>query len=187
MKELAALLVVSIAAGSAAGFALSDQSFEAALDTLKGVEEPEQQSGEFKLGSAHEHALFYVVVDGEVLKFTEERYQLATRHVHLENNRSHIVHKHAENVTWGDFFETVGMTVEKDGDGYCLQVKEVDRCGSGELFLTGNYSSLLEEEIEQGDRFFLVMGENSTRELEALKQKELPRIYTPEARQGRRI
>jgi hypothetical protein len=186
VKELVALLAVSIVIGSAAGFIASSSDIKQIIED-KVPEETGETQREFVPGTAHEHALFYVAVDGEVLTFTEDRYQLAARHVHLENNKSDIVHKHAEGVRWSDFFETIDLKVNRSGEEVCLEVKNVSRCDTGEIFLDGEPENPVDSEIAQDQRFIISIGENASQKLQELKKRQVPEAYQPQATRGRQV
>ncbi|MFQ5763201.1 MAG: protein-disulfide isomerase, partial [Candidatus Bathyarchaeia archaeon] len=61
------------------------------------------------VGSTHEHASFKVYVNGELIDFSQGKYQLKSRYVHVEGNVGDILHVHATGVKLGFFFETLGM------------------------------------------------------------------------------
>jgi hypothetical protein len=192
VKQFAAVFVASLAAGSLL-YAGASADIPNPLEKLEFGEKPESgnrseepEVQEFVPGTAHEHALFYVAVDGERLEFLEKRSQLAARHVHLENGRSEIVHKHAEGVRWEDFFQTIDLEVNRTGGEVCLDVKNVSRCGEGEVWLNGKNASL-DSEIQQGDRFYIVLGDRWKEELALLRDERLPPAYTSRADRGRPV
>ena len=64
----------------------------------------------------HVHADFAMILDHELVDFTDDRYQShadAVKHpsLHLHNNDGHIIHRHAEGVTLGDFFSSLGFSI----------------------------------------------------------------------------
>lgn len=182
MRELLLILGFSLTAGSLIGLGFAQ------TDLMQEEKDSDVETeDEYVLGSAHEHALFYVSVEGEETSFLEDRYQLAAPHVHLENRKSHIVHKHAENVTWGDFLDTIGMSLDQRDGEICLEVKDIDRCGEGSVFQSNSSGLELDRLIRQGDKFIVALGENSSAELEELRDRELPEDYTPGATPGRRV
>lgn len=133
--------------------------------------------GEFVYGSTHEHALFYIVVNGSALDLTADRFQLNSRYVHLENNRSRIVHKHAEEVTWSYFLETVNVSIRNVSAGrYCVTVAGSRYCGRGEVTLNGAVFRP-GKEIQQGDNLVIALGRNASRTAENYLEEELPGPY----------
>ncbi len=128
-------------------------------------------------GSAHEHALFYVVVNGTELDFSGEKFQLNSRYVHLENGRSHIVHKHAEGVTWKMFLETINTSIRETNESrYCINIYNQSHCGSGEIYVGGGD---LNSTIDQDEKLILVLGENASEVISEYRGRKLPRDYRP--------
>lgn len=172
-------------------FALGVIAFSAVLGLViasppdidfSGFDNPLNQQGEKPVtGETHEHALFYVVVNGSELNLTSKRFQLNSRDVHLENGRSHIVHKHRENVTWGEFLDSLKMELERE-NRTCLTIYSETVCGNGTAVLNGE-SFNSSAEIEQGDRFAIIIGNGSAEEY---MDKKLPRAYIPGIR-GRSV
>lgn len=189
-KKAVTIISIAFVVGFTASF-----SSEIQQQTLTGIQnlqqtgldnhEDQNRSG-FRVGTAHEHALFYVIKNNTELSFVEPKYQLAASYVHLESNRSHIVHKHAQGVTWNDFLHTVNASVNRTEEGVCAEIKNASYCGEGVVNLNGGNMSL-EKEIMQGDRLVIVLGEDSEVILEQYNSKQLPRAYKPEQTRGRRL
>ncbi len=132
-----------------------------------------------QLERTHEHALFYVVVNGTELDFRSPEYQYNSPYVHLENNRSHIVHKHIENVTWQQFLDTINVSIEERDTGYCLETVEMSRCGNGTVVLNDEENPDLGQVIRQGDKFLIVLQGDVSSIVNEYALKELPSQYTP--------
>ncbi len=145
------------------------------------------ESEGFVYGSTHEHALFYLVVNGTELSFLEPEYQLAAPYVHLENNNSHIVHKHALGVTWNDFFETINVSINSMESDVCVVAKGERYCGEGLIALNGERQPDLGKEIRQGSNMVIVIGNRSERTFERYRGRQLPRQYKPSETRGRRL
>lgn len=143
-------------------------------------------TGSLEYGSAHEHALFYVVVNGSELDFSDSRYQLNSRYVHLENNQSHIVHKHSEGVGWRRFLDTINVSVTANESNVCVEIPDRSYCGDGELFLNGRLDPVLDTEIQQGDTLAIVIGRNASTTAESYLDRQLPPAYKPEESRGYR-
>lgn len=60
-------------------------------------------------GTAHEHGMMGVVVDGERLDFSKDRFQLRTECFHFERGRGRIWHTHCQGVTLGWALSTLGI------------------------------------------------------------------------------
>ncbi len=68
------------------------------------------------LKSAHVHANWSVVLNGEEIWLENPKYQLRSEFVHLEDGES-TIHKHATGITMGYFLNTLGWKFSRD----CLQ------------------------------------------------------------------
>ena len=140
-------------------------------DPAAGDIQENQRSSELELGSAHEHALFYLNVNGSEKNFTQREYQLRSRYVHLENFKPHIVHKHSENVTWGMFLDTIDVNISEE----CVKFKGREECGDLSVVLNGEEAEL-SEEIRQGDNLAILLDSRNLSEM--YMKKELPEEYT---------
>ncbi|MFB6213149.1 MAG: hypothetical protein ABEJ07_01105 [Candidatus Nanohaloarchaea archaeon] len=137
----------------------------------------------FEYGSAHEHALFYVVVNGTPLDFTADRYELNSRYVHLEADQSRIVHKHAKGVTWSYFLDTINASVSR-GEELCFTRFDERYCGNGTVAFKGPED--LGSEIQQGDKLVIVIGGDVNSTVSEYLEKELPESFRPQT-PGRRV
>lgn len=136
----------------------------------------------------HEHALFFVVMNGTELSFLEQEYQVAARHVHLENNRSRIVHKHREGVTWQEFLDTLNASVEKKNNTtYCGEFKNQSYCGEAAVKLNGENVSNLEKEIQQDDKLVIILQPDHEEWLKKYENAQLPPAYSPREITGRQL
>jgi hypothetical protein len=131
----------------------------------------ENSGSQLELGSSHEHASFYLNVDGEEINFTQREYQLQSDYVHLENFKPHIVHKHSENVTWGMFLSTIDISFNTS----CVNFKDRSECGNLSVILNGDEGGI-NSEIQQGDNFAILL--NSSEKSEDYMNKQLPEGYT---------
>ncbi|WEL19355.1 hypothetical protein [Candidatus Nanohalococcus occultus] len=192
MKNLltASILIASVLGG--AGLALNDDLRASASNMFpeqnnledNHTDHSHESSGDFEFGTTHEHALFYMVVNGSELSFLDK--QLEEDYVHLENNNSNIVHKHATGVTWKDFLTSIDVTVSQ-GEKLCVNAKNISQCGNGTVWLNGERSASIEAEISQGDRMFIILGDSFNQTLSDYYSEQLPRAYSPEASRGRRL
>lgn len=67
----------------------------------------------------HTHADFLVSLNGEIYDFAKEEFMsdgINTKHdyVHLHDNNSEIIHYHQENITLGDFFTSLNMSISNE-------------------------------------------------------------------------
>lgn len=130
----------------------------------------------FTQQEVHEHALFFIEVNQTQIDLTEDRFQLQDREVHLENNRSHIVHKHAAGVTWGEFLDTVNISINTTGNQTCLDMPQNTYCGNTTVLLNGEEFNRTEE-IQQNDNLAIVIGNQTQQRAEAYMDLTLPEAY----------
>lgn len=121
----------------------------------------------------HEHADFAIFINGERLSLDEPRFLESEDNeldpeVHMHAPRPTVVHKHRENVTWGRFFDSIGMTLSDscletaDGENYCSE-------GSNSLkfFINGvKVDSLANTKLRDLDRILISYGGEETAALE---------------------
>lgn len=147
-------------------------------------------AGQQSVQQTHEHALFHVVINGSEKDFTDPRFQLNSRTVHLENNNSDIVHKHVTGVTWSGFLRTINTSYwESNSTGnFCLQIYERIDCGDGGLYLNGDKVENLDEEIFQGDSLLIILNtSNRTEVIDKYSKQQLPPEYKPSSVRGNRV
>ncbi|MFB6292151.1 MAG: hypothetical protein ABEI58_02030 [Candidatus Nanohaloarchaea archaeon] len=158
-------------------FRLPQVSFD---DIVLGQLDEEDLTGKDSVPEkVHEHALFYTVVNGTELNFTAPAYQYNSPYVHLENGRSHIVHKHVENATWNQFLATINVSVVYNSSRYCLKTINVTRCGNGTVILNDQKNPDLDQVIQQGDKLLIVIQDNVSEVIDEYALKQLPPEYTP--------
>ena len=124
----------------------------------------------------HEHAMFFMEVNKTPLNLRADRFQLQARDVHLEGNRSRIVHKHAEGVTWGRFLDTVNISINSTGNSTCIQMPRQEFCGNTTVLLNGEDFER-EKVIQQGDKLAVVQGTNPEERAEAFMELGMPTEY----------
>jgi hypothetical protein len=118
------------------------------------------------LGSTHEHAAFLVMLDGNTLDFSQQKYQVKSPYIHVENGVGVLLHKHASQVPVGEFFRSVGMQVtdncllSDDGKSYCsMDGKKLRFFVNGTELPPQFVNSYI---LVENDRFLLYHGEDST-------------------------
>ncbi|MFQ3275141.1 MAG: hypothetical protein ACI9SF_000283 [Candidatus Nanohaloarchaea archaeon] len=137
----------------------------------------------------HEHALFHVVINGSERDFTDQKFQLNSQAVHLENNKSDIVHKHRTGVQWSQFLDTINTTYWRSNStgNLCVSIYSETDCGSGAVYLNGEKTEDLNQEIFQGDSLLIVLNtENQTAVVNEYTRQQLPPEYKPPAVRGNR-
>jgi hypothetical protein len=138
----------------------------------------------------HEHALFHVVINGSEKDFTDQKFQLNARDVHLENNKSDIVHKHRTGVEWSRFLDTINTTYWRSNStgNLCLSIYSETHCGQGSVYLNGEKSVNLDTEMFQGDNLLIILNtENETAVAEEYMREQLPPEYKPRSTRGKRV
>jgi len=124
----------------------------------------------------HEHALLFIEVNGTQVDLTKDKYQLQSSEVHLENNRSNIVHKHRDGVQWKEFFQTINIDINHTEEESCLKLDQKRQCGNMTVLLNGQEYNR-EKEIDQGDKLAIVIGENNKRRAEAFMEFKIPQQF----------
>ncbi len=183
------IIIVAALIGLSAGI-FFNQGFQGIeLPEIENSEENKDSGDQIgQLGSAHDHALFHVVVNGSEKDFTDRMFQFNSRYVHLENNKSDIVHKHATGITWGMFFQTINLSTSTEDNELCLEIQGNRSCGNGSVVLNGELNASLDQEISQGDNLLIILDTKEWRDSsESYMDKQLPEDYRPQNRRGRSI
>ncbi len=116
---------LGIATAIGAGILYTYADVHAIKDYLAGEEPHTHESTE-----VHVHSDFLFIANGERVRFNDDRYQSATGHVLLEDMHFHdhddnVIHRHADGLTLGVFFESLGVTLTNDcitldtSEAYC--------------------------------------------------------------------
>ena len=131
------------------------------------------------LGSEHVHAAFAVKINGEKLDFSQEKYQVKSKYIHVENNDGNTLHRHATGVPVGEFFASLGMNVTdscftlENRTSYCS-----DKSSNLEFYINGNKTdSITNYVIKDDDRILIVYGNKNQmqtqQDLDALRLTEI--------------
>ncbi|MGH9952460.1 MAG: hypothetical protein ACRD5J_12585 [Nitrososphaeraceae archaeon] len=138
------------------------------------------------VGSTHEHAAFIININGTPIDFSQERYQVQSRLIHVENGNGFTLHRHTDKVPF-EFLRSVGMRIEdncfiitdetSDQQGQQQQqqqqAQEREYCSNGQselrVFVNGNEleppSSLGDYILEDIDRILLIYGNQAAQQL----------------------
>ena len=120
------------------------------------------------------HAGFAVFTNGLKRNFSQSMYHNQSEDVFLEASNPSLVHSEKIGVTWGDFFDTLPVTVTNT----CLTT------GTGEKFCNGQGNTLqfylngektpglLDKEITDGDRALITFGNENNAQIQ-LQLKEI--------------
>ena len=141
------------------------------------LERPDQNFG--ALGSEHVHAAFAVKINGEELDFSQEKYQVQSQYIHVENNDGNTLHRHATGVPVGEFFASLGMNVT---DSCFTLENKTSYCSDGnsnlEFYVNGNKTNSIANYIlKEDNRILIVYGNKNAMEtqqdLDALRLTEI--------------
>ena len=114
------------------------------------------------LGSAHVHAAFAVKLNGTKLDFSDNKYQVKSRFMHVENGDGNTLHRHATGVPVAEFFKSIKMNVtdscftNDNGTKYCSNGKE-----NLEFYVNGNKTkSIANYVFNDDDRILIEYGDS---------------------------
>ena len=114
------------------------------------------------LGSAHVHAAFAVKLNGTKLDFSDNKYQVKSRFMHVENGDGNTLHRHATGVPIAEFFKSIKMNVtdscftNDNGTKYCSNGKQ-----NLEFYVNGQKTkSIADYVFNDDDRILIVYGDS---------------------------
>ena len=114
------------------------------------------------LGSSHVHAAFEVKMNGTKLDFSDNKYQVKSRYMHVENRDGNTLHRHATGVPVAEFFKSIKMNVtdscftDDNGKKYCSNGKE-----NLEFYVNGQKTkSIADYVFNDDDRILVVYGDS---------------------------
>jgi dipeptidyl aminopeptidase/acylaminoacyl peptidase len=155
-----------------------------AIAVVSAVMYSTQQSGNNNnnygpVGSAHEHAAFAIKINGKQIDFSQPKYQLQSRLIHVEGGDGTTLHRHATGVPFAEFIKSVNMNIENgcftldDGKQYCNN--DVNKL---RFFINGNETeSINNYVINPNDRILVIYGNENAdqinQELAALREAEI--------------
>lgn len=144
--------------------------------------EHEHDSEEF-----HVHADFLVYIGDEKFDFTQDKYQstaksLQSDKVHLHDNKGNVIHLHAEGITLGDFFTSLGFNltnqclVTDTKEEYCT-----DNDNTLTLYVNGKVlENIANYQIIDNDQILLYYGTSTNPNLQSYLSEisDLSCMYT---------
>src|SRR5215211_1064455 len=155
-----------------------------AIAVVSAVMYSTQQSGNNNnnygpVGSAHEHAAFAIKISGKQIDFSQPKYQLQSRLIHVEGGDGTTLHRHATGVPFAEFIKSVNMNIENgcftldDGKQYCNNEDNKLR-----FFINGNETeSINNYVINPNDRILVIYGNENAdqinQELAALREAKI--------------
>jgi hypothetical protein len=128
------------------------------------------------IGSAHEHAAFLVKLDGAPIDFSQSKYQVKSRLIHVENNDGTTLHRHATEVPFIEFLKSVDMDIKNgcfvgdDGREFCDTADKKLR-----YFVNGTETDSIANYVaNENDRILVIYGDENNneikQEIDALRQ-----------------
>src|ERR687889_99915 len=154
-----------------------------AIAVISAIMYSTQQSGNNNnygpVGSAHEHAAFAIKINGKQIDFSQPKYQLQSRLIHVEGGDGTTLHMHATGVPFAEFIKSVNMNIENgcfasdDGKQYCNNAENKLR-----FFINGNETdSVNNYVINPNDRILVIYGNENAdqinQELDALQRAKI--------------
>jgi hypothetical protein len=138
--------------------------------------QPNSSNGYGPVGSAHEHAAFLVKLDGVPIDFSESKYQVKSRLIHVENNDGTTLHRHATAVPFIEFLNSVDMDIRNgcfvgdDRREYCDTADKKLR-----YFVNGTETGSISDYVpNENDRILVIYGDEDDneikQEIDALRQ-----------------
>ena len=131
------------------------------------------------LGSAHVHAAFLVKLDGKVIDFSQDKYQLRSPFIHVEKGDGTTLHRHAIGVPFGEFLKSVHMDIR---NGCFITDNGTQYCDNGNTklryFVNGiERQSIMDYILNDNDRILVVYGnENDNQikqDIDAVRQTKI--------------
>ena len=119
------------------------------------------------IGSTHQHAAFIVKLDGVPIDFSQGKYQVKSRLIHVENNDGTTLHRHATGVPFIEFLKSVDMDIRNgcfvrdDGREYCDTADK-----KLQYFVNGTQTdSIADYVVNDNDRILVIYGDENGNEL----------------------
>lgn len=126
-------------------------------------------------GSTHEHTAFKLFINGQVVDFSQPKYQVKSQYMHFENGDGDTIHKHATGIDIGFLFETLDIKFTSD----CITMDDgTSYCNDGnntlKFFVNGVRNDLYNNYVlMDGDRVLLSYGSEGQEQIdEQLKMVE---------------
>ena len=123
----------------------------------------------------HVHADFMMMIDGKRIDLTQDKYQskvgdIKHENIHLHDHQGNIIHRHAEDVTFGDFLRSIGFSFTDEcltldtGEVYCADADNELRLYVNDKVL----SPINDYIIQDNDQVLLYYGEKNSAEINSL-------------------
>jgi hypothetical protein len=131
------------------------------------------------IGSAHEHAVLWIDLNGTKVNFTQPKYMARSNYIHLESYNGTLdgttIHRHATNVPMGEFIKSVGMDISNgcfitdNGTKFCNNKNHKLK-----FFVNGNETKdIMNYVLKNNDRILIIYGNQSINKI----QNEIQDLY----------
>jgi hypothetical protein len=148
----------------------------AAISAIIFSLQPNSSNNYGPVGSAHEHAAFLVKLDGVPIDFSQSKYQVKSRLIHVENNDGTTLHRHATDIPFIEFLDSVDMDIRNgcfmgdDRREYCDTADKKLR-----YFVNGTETGSISDYVpNENDRILVIYGDENDneikQEIDALRQ-----------------
>lgn len=123
------------------------------------------------VGSAHYHADFAVYANGEKIDFSQPKYRVKARFVHVEGGNGDIVHAHATGTTFKQFLNTLGFNYNQ------TRFKTPGKTYQGEVRMFLDQGEGWKEiepkplKFKDGDRILLTYGNYTSKEIGKMQKR----------------
>jgi hypothetical protein len=136
-------------------------SFATSTDNAPDISDDIPEPG--AAGSVHQHGTMAVVVDGEQIDFSQQKYQRQNDKVHFESGGGESLHIHATGVTPAYTLETLGFTLAENGSTVEFQGAKYSRADGDtvQYQVNGQEVNPYEFELRDGDQIRIVLEESN--------------------------
>lgn len=122
------------------------------------------------LVTEHEHAVFAVILNDQKIDFSQDKYQVGTTRsnlIHVEGGDGTTLHRHFQDVTFGEFLDTINMDIQNDcfvrddGAQFCE-----DDGNQLRFYVNGEeVDSITDYVLQEEDRFLVIYGNQTEEEI----------------------
>lgn len=120
------------------------------------------------VGSAHVHAVFAIKLNGQAIDFSQQKYQVKSNLIHVENLDGTTLHRHATAVPFGEFLKSVKMDISNgcftndDGTKFC---NEGDK--TLKFYVNGQQvNSITDYVVNDNDHLLVLYGNENSEQIQ---------------------
>ncbi|MDX1371366.1 MAG: hypothetical protein R3321_02795, partial [Nitrososphaeraceae archaeon] len=115
---------------------------------------------------------FLLKINGKNIDLSIPKYQVQSDYIHVENRDGTTLHRHATNVTFGDFLETIKMNLDQDNNNCLMFENGTEYCDDNanklNAYINGNSSgveAISNYIINNNDRLLVLYGNETEDEI----------------------